>query len=346
MAATIAVAVVSGCAGVLVGTEEPATRSGTFEAVWTAVDRYYAGFAPRSVDWEAVGDQYRPAAAAASDDAALYQVLAGMIGTLNDPHVELALPSGQVLRSRDPAATPTWFSATTIVTRYLPGYQLSQRHGIIYGQVGAGIGYLWIPTFRAQGWVADVDDILASFGNPGVVIVDVRNNTGGYSRNAEATAARFTSHRLRFGAMRYRDGLRHDEFTAPRDLAIEPAGPRQFSGPVIVLTNRRTVSAAEHFLLAMRARANTTVLGDTTMGAMGIPLPRELPGNLLLTVPYSIEYDAGGVTHEAAGVAPTITAPHSAADSIAGRDPQLEAAIALATATAQRARHGAPRRLP
>jgi C-terminal processing protease CtpA/Prc len=128
----------------------------------------------------------------------------------------------------------------------------------------------------------------------------------------------------------YRNGPRHTDFTPLRPLEVVPAGAKRFTGPVIVLANRRVASAAEDFTLAMRVRPNTEVVGDTTLGGLGNPLQRVLPNGWTYRVPQWIEYDIAMQIFEGVGIPPAVAVMHSTADSTAGRDPQLEAGIARA----------------
>ena len=97
------------------------------------------------------------------------------------------------------------------------------------------------------------------------------------------------------------------------DDYLEPTGKRQFLGPVAVLTNRRTFSAAESFVLAMRTLPQVTLVGDTTGGGSGNPLFREMPNGWSLSVSRWLERAPDGTTHEGRGIGPhhhTIIAAH------------------------------------
>jgi len=58
----------------------------------------------------------------------------------------------------------------------------------------------------------------------------------------------------------------------------------RYTDPIALLTNRRTFSAAESFVLAMRTLPQVTIVGDTTGGGSGNPLHRELPNGWGLSV--------------------------------------------------------------
>jgi carboxyl-terminal processing protease len=318
------------CTAMLVGEDDAPSPSALFDTIWTDFDRYYASFDLKGVDWNAAYARYRPEAVAATTPPELYDPIRRMLVELRDPHVVLAGPQESEIRSVDLSTIRTWFDLNLVLRNYLPGFRRTASRRIFYGLIGSDVGYLWIPSFDATGWAGDIDEVLAFFGSPAGVILDVRDNRGGLAANAEAIASRFADTTLRYGYVRYRNGPRHSDFTPFEGLDIKPAGPRRFAGPVIVLTNRRSVSAAEYFVLAMRARSGTTFVGDTTAGALSTPLLRELPDGSTLRVPQTIVYDPAKVTHEGIGLAPSLVVVNDSAGFEAGRDAQLEAAIAAA----------------
>ena len=70
-----------------------ATRQGTFQACWKALDEHYCFFEEKAatygLDWEAVYAQNAPAVHETMTDRQLFEVLAGMCCELRDGHVNL-----------------------------------------------------------------------------------------------------------------------------------------------------------------------------------------------------------------------------------------------------------------
>ena len=110
-----------------------------------------------------------------------------------------------------------------------------------------------------------VKDILPGFR---ALVVDVRDNPGGNYVLAAAIAGRFADRSRTFGYIRRRNGPHHDDFTGYIGETVEPSGVH-FGGRTFVLTNRRSFSSAEDFVLAMRSITGVMVVGDTTGGATG-----------------------------------------------------------------------------
>jgi C-terminal processing protease CtpA/Prc len=107
---------------------------------------------------------------------------------------------------------------------------------------------------------------------------------------------------------------------------LEPRGDR-FAGRVVVLTDRGVASSSEDFVLMMRAIPGTTIVGDTTMGASGNPLMRELANGWLYQLSEWIAYDLDGQPFEWKGLPPDVVVKATQADFSARVDRALERAI-------------------
>ena len=114
------------------------------------------------------------------------------------------------------------------------------------------------------------------------------------------------------------------------DETVTPTGPRQFRGPVFVLSNRRSYSTAENFILAMRSLPNVTVIGDTTAAASGARIVRELANGWTYQLPEWIEYTTDHRAYEGIGLAPDGVVKGTLQDSQRAVDAALERALALA----------------
>ena len=114
------------------------------------------------------------------------------------------------------------------------------------------------------------------------------------------------------------------------DETVTPTGPRQFRGPVFVLSNRRSYSTAENFILAMRSLPNVTVIGDTTAAASGARIVRELANGWTYQLPEWIEYTTDHRAYEGRGLAPDGVVKGTLQDSQRAVDAALERALALA----------------
>lgn len=325
----LALVVAGGCIGSIVGSEPPDTPSGVFDAVWNDFDRNYSFFDIKHIDWKDVRARYRPQAAAAASVADVAPVIGRMFAELHDPHVDITLGVNNVLRSVRLDSIHTYFSVANVQLLYAPTSVPTASRFMRYGRLSPSVGWVWISSFGGSGWAHEIDDVIAALGNVSAIVVDVRDNGGGSSVNAEDVASRFADRTRTFSYIRWRNGPAHDDFGDYIARSFGPSG-RRFSGAVVVVTNRKCASATEDFVLAMRAIPGVRFVGDTTMGGMGNPLVRELPNGWTYRLPHWIQYGPAKEIYEGIGIAPDVVVPATAADSASGRDAQLERAMALA----------------
>ncbi len=126
-----------------------------------------------------------------------------------------------------------------------------------FGVPHSGVGYIRIPDFELDvpSLVADsIEDILSE--GPGTIVVDLRDNPGGYIDAVVAVADLFI------------DGgivMSSDSPSGPYDYPAT-AGGLATSQRLLVLVNQGTASAAEILAGALRERRNAVVVGSDTFG--------------------------------------------------------------------------------
>lgn len=112
----------AGCATPPTAYREPDTRGGTdrsaanlavFDRVWSLVNDKYFAAALQGVDWPSLRSRYRPEAAAARDEKALYGILNRMAAELHDRHV-CAISPRQVHEQRQHHAMGFGFRERTL----------------------------------------------------------------------------------------------------------------------------------------------------------------------------------------------------------------------------------------
>jgi carboxyl-terminal processing protease len=119
-------------------------------------------------------------------------------------------------------------------------------------------------------------------------------------------------------------------------LMIEPGDP-QFTGPVAILVNPRSISSAEGLAHCVRDREDGAVVGfHGTRGSFGLAGGEiALPGGIVLHYPDGYAVDAAGRVlidsrNGVGGVAPTVRVPMTEETVLAyarGVDVELEAAV-------------------
>ncbi|HEX6964398.1 MAG TPA: S41 family peptidase [Gemmatimonadaceae bacterium] len=325
-AALVLVAGLVACAHWVVGPDPSTSSTAIFDNLWSDFDAHYSFFELKGIDWDSLRTVYRPLAEHASDDAELFETLAGMLAELHDVHVSLTGPD-ESYHWNPPY--PDLFDSTIAFTGYVIDARRSPSGHLHYGRclIDSTVGFIAIPSFTDVGWSGEIDDVLDSLRDVRALIIDVRGNGGGDTQNAIDIASRFADRERTFASVRYRNGPRHSDFTGNIAENIAPGGARRFTGPVVVLTDRQVFSAAEEFVLAMHALPTVTTLGDTTGGGSGNPLVRELPNGWTYQISQWIEYTPDGKTFEGVGLPPDTAIPIFPEDRNRGIDRQLRGAV-------------------
>jgi C-terminal processing protease CtpA/Prc len=329
LACVAAALVAVGCADV-VGPPAATDHGSLFDDLWHQFDLHYSYFTVARVNWESLGAYYRPIAVSAANDVQFARVLGAMLAELKDMHVSLSAgPVGTMGYISRFDTTATYFSEVVTLGRYVRIPTSTPNGHIQYGLASDSIGYARIPAFDGGNWSGEMDDAIR--GMPGIraLIIDVRDNPGGDYVLAAALAGRFTTQRRVYGYTRRRNGPRHDDFTDFSEETIAPAGTH-FGGRVLVLANRHSFSSAEDFVLAMRSIPGVVIVGDTTAGATGGPIVRELANGWTYQLSEWIEYTPDRVPFESIGLAPTIFARTTADQSSRGVDAVVERAMEVA----------------
>lgn len=318
--------VLSSCEKILIapGPENTAVRN--FDLLWKLLDEKYAYFAYKDVDWKAVYDAYRPKVYDGMGEAELFAVMADMLNELRDGHVNL---TSDFNRSRNwdwYLDHPQNFDKTLLERSYLGrDYQIA---GPFRTTVIDSAGYIYYESFFNNIPDEVIDRLLAKYAGLKGIIIDIRNNGGGDSDNAAILASRFAGQKTLVGYTRYKSGPGPRDFTRAYPQYLEPGGSRQFTKPVVVLTNRSVYSAANKFASFMSHLPNVTLIGDATGGGGGAPISSELANGWLVRFTATQALNANLEPAEG-GVQPGIKAAMLPADAEQGKDTILETALAF-----------------
>ncbi|MFQ5636996.1 MAG: S41 family peptidase [bacterium] len=311
------------------GSDPESTPEKNFEILWNDFDKTYSFFELKNINWDSLYAVYRPQVTRQTAGEQLFEIISTMLAHLKDGHVVVRTPHGIYSYTGWYDQFPENFLGIShIKSQYLADF--SQSDPITYGLLNDDIAYLHIKIFGARNESYKViDRIVEDFQSLKGIVVDVRSNGGGSDRNAETVASRFAEKKRLYRYVQYRNGPRHSDFTDLFPGYIEPEGQKQFTKPVVLLTNRSCFSATETFVLAMRILPHVTVIGDTTGGGTGNPVSRELPNGWTYRLSSWIEYTSEKEPFEGIGLAPDIPVGISPADSLLGKDTILETAIQM-----------------
>lgn len=174
----------------------------------------------------------------------------------------------------------------------------------------------------------DVDKVMTEgLKDATALVLDMRGNGGGFMKTLEQVAGRLFDRDILVGELKTRKSSKPMTVKKKRGA---------FTGPIVVLVDADTGSAAEILARIVQLEKRGVVLGDRTAGAVmqgelmtdGVPMGQGIMmyhasitnADLVMT---------DGASLEKAGVVPDEVLTPTAADFAAGRDPVLARAIAL-----------------
>ena len=206
--------------------------------------------------------------------------------------------------------------------------------GFEYQQLPGKIAYVAINTFGSEKIVKEFDDTFDKILDSQGLIMDVRNNGGGSTGNGYAMIARLIDEpceqtskwRTRDYNPTFRAWGRSEEWYEGDHGVIEPRGDRSFRGPVVVLIGPKTYSAAEDFLVPLKASGRATLVGEPTGGSTGQPLRIEVYG-ASLGICTKWDRFPDGTEFVGYGVSPHVAIEPTVEDILNHRDMVLEKGI-------------------
>ncbi|TVR74183.1 MAG: peptidase S41 [Marinilabiliales bacterium] len=316
--------IVLSCEKLLIESDCEDTPVNNFELMWEIIDRNYSFFEYKNINWDSIYDSYRPRISNELSDSELFQVLSGMLFELRDGHVNLYSGFGN-------SRNVEWYSlfSPNFNSELLEQYYLIDDYetwGPFYTKVFDSIGYVYIGSFSERINNADIDAVIERLYDTRGIIFDVRNNSGGFGSSGEIITGRFADKRRLVSYTLYKSGPGHNDFTAPQPNFVGPLGDKQYTGKVVVLTNRRVYSATNDFVLYMSSLPHVTIMGDTTGGGGGTPYDYELYNGWRFRIPRTMTLAYNGFNVEN-GIPPDINVRLSANDLRDGIDTIIEAAL-------------------
>jgi len=322
------------------GVEDAEDAETLFEVFWHMFNENYAFFDLHGVDWQQAYDTYRPQISAETSLEDLHTIMVNMLTPFTDAHVNLLSSYGFF----SAAPIPTWTNddddtiaayAMLAIEDYVIEPQIVANDQIVYGQLAENIGY--INVLSMDSFSTDDDDIavlqtvmthiMATFADVDSIVLDVRFNGGGEDLNSLFIAGFFTdAPYLAFSKQTWTG----DAYTDLFDVFVEPVVEEPFLGPVYLLTSGVTTSGAEIFTLAMDARPDVTIVGETTAGALSDILMLLFPNGWFATLSNEQYLSHEGVLYERIGIPVDVDAPMSLEAFENGVDPVLDALLELA----------------
>jgi len=317
------------CEKTVLGADEENTPTNVFEIFWNDLDQHYSLFTVRHTDWDMLYQTYRPQVNDNLSSDELWTIMSNLIEHLDDSHTTLyngnkTYKSGYALNEQ----SITEFDAPLITSKYVEQViQVASENELYYGKIkNKGIGYIYLGSMNGNN-PGVINDILQELNTHKAIILDIRQNTGGEDRYAAHIAKAFSNGTHLIYSVETRNGPGYDDFDKKKLYYTQFDDANSYSKPVIILTDRRTISAGEIFLLHMKSFPNVTQIGDTTAGDFStISNMRFLPNGWRYV--YSIQKFLlpDGSSLDGIGHVPDIYIKNKASDISASEDKVIEGA--------------------
>ncbi len=301
-----------------------------FDQVWQIFNTNYPYFEQRGVDWSALYKVYSSKLTPESTDEELFTVLSSMLGNLNDGMINLNNGSTVFNAGQTNGVTMEDFNWRLVRNKYLNRiFKATPDSLISYGWVDSEIAYLRIRRFPASDVVDKyLDPIMQELIKAKGIIIEVRGNMGGSASGVEAIAGRFADKKRLYEKANWRMGPKR-EFSNTTFNYVQPKGPVQFKGPVVLLQNKFSAATSERFALAMRVLPNASSIGEATEGSLSAAYPEKLINGWQVYIPYSYSTDQTDFCWEGIGVSPNLSITNTKEDIAEGNDKVLEFAIEI-----------------
>lgn len=198
-----------------------------------------------------------------------------------------------------------------------------------------GYGYVSIYSFldnqllTIQLWERMIQTMKAN--DVSGLVIDMRNNGGGYGFTADQMAAYFFDERLELGNTALWDDSLEDFYVNPDVVGVfyPPAEDLRFEGKVAVLVGPNCSSACEFFAWDMTLEDRAIIVGQyPTGGLAGSVKDFQMPDGVTVRFPIGRPFDNdGNIIIEGTGVVPDVVVPVNEETLFSTGDPVLEAAV-------------------
>lgn len=307
----------------------PNTYKGNFQSLWSIIDKKYCYLDYKHINWDSVYTAFEPRVDTVSNQYVFFDLMADMLAQLKDGHVNL-------YSSFDRSRYWKWFqdypanfnSDVILKDRYL-GETYRIAGGFKYKAIANGkVGYMYYGDFSNTFSDTNIAYIFKAFANCKGLIIDVRDNGGGYLTSAEQLASYFFTEEKVTGYMSHKTGNGHSDFSDPIELKTPANANLQWQRTVVILTNRMSYSATNSFVSRMKMAPKAVIVGDKTGGGGGMPLSSEIPNGWMVRFSACPMFDAN-MQHIEWGIDPDVKVDMNIDDELKGVDSIIETAVSL-----------------
>lgn len=278
-----------------------------FEEFWELFNNNYAFFEEKNINWDSIGQTHRPTVNAKTSNEILFHTFCTMLKSLNDAHVNLIVKEpdttfsaerhSRLLEELKPIRGNVREGFGEMVKTTLDKNRFKNVKSL--GKNYRGIPLFWYGDNNKVGYLRvgrsftsrifkkglrlerQLNTIFKSFDGLEAIIIDIRLNPGGTDSFSKSIVNRLTDKKI---VGYYKQTRKDREFGELDTHYIIPKGKYKFLKPVYLLTNDRTISAADVMALMMQDLKNVTILGENSNGSYSDIYAKKLSNKWMVTL--------------------------------------------------------------
>jgi carboxyl-terminal processing protease len=207
--------------------------------------------------------------------------------------------------------------------------ELITVHSVQYTVLANGVAYLQINQF-GEDTAEEVRKSLLQAKQDGIraVLLDVRNNPGGYLQSAVEIAGYFLPEKDLPSDLSNRPVVRERDRKGEEVVHRAQSG-QVWQGPVVVLQNKGSASASEILLGALTEYGRAESVGQTSFGKGSVQQLQKLSNGGSIKVTVANWFTPKGTGIDGTGLKPTVFVDLSEGEIQSGTDSQVQAALRL-----------------
>lgn len=303
------------------------TNEGNFEALWKIIDTKYCYLDYKNINWDSIHTVYSQQVDSTLNRYEFFDLMGLMLAELKDGHVNLGTDFDRSYYRKWFSDYPSNFSSSLIFSARYLGNNYRSAGGMRYNFISnKKIGYVYYGDFSDTFSDITLRNIFQYFNECDGLIIDVRNNGGGYLNLSEQLASYFFERDTITGYMSHKTGDGHSDFSTPDSIKTSAHKTIKWQRPIVILTNRMSYSATNSFVSRMKMAPQAIIIGDKTGGGGGLPLSSEIPNGWMVRFSACPMFDAN-MKHTEWGIDPDIKIDLDSADVAKGYDTMIEKAI-------------------
>lgn len=271
------VIIFAACEKLIFEKEVESTQIENFDYLWKQVNDKYAFLEYKQIDWDSIYTVYRPMVSNEISNDSLFKVLGSMMNQLRDGHVNV-VSKFNISRYDIGMLGPVNIDTRVVEENYLKSdYYItgSFAHNFIRDKK---IGYIRYSSF-SNSVITDfeLDFLIDRYAETDGLIIDIRQNGGGYVSNVFKLLSRFGDDERLLYETQVKSGQAANSFSTLEKVYATKNSEKKYTGKVAVLTDRGSYSASSFFSTCTYAYDNIFLVGDTTGGGLGLPNGGQLP---------------------------------------------------------------------